>query len=605
MLVPAALVTGVAAGGCVDLSLEPRHAPESLAIVPADTMLMVGDQVQYSVVVLDQDGRPIEPLPSWARPVWKSDNAATLHMSPDGSASAVDYAETEVTVSYAGLRARTPVRVNPTQLTLTAPYYYLTQGVQNKVRGVPLIEGRAALLRVFVTGDRLSYYQPRVEALFFRDDALIHGVAMSPEFRRLPTEVDEGLLEQSYNALIPAPVIAGGIDLEIRLDLDGLVPATPESRLRIPAEGRVRLDVRTVPRLDLVVVPIVGPSDPRGEIRLWTGDITADSEKLRFLRSVLPVADLSARVHEGFVTTANLATGKGWGDLLAELVFLRIREGEQGYYYGAVQLGEDAIWDGLGQIGYPASVGRPDPVTLTHELGHNMGLRHAPCGGATAPDQAYPFEGGAIGAWGYDFHSGRVVSGSLYKDVMGYCSPQWISDFHFSRAMGFRLFREEPATGAMAMDSPERPQGAGDRTLLLWGRADDGGLVLDPAFMVDAPVSLPAEVGPYRLEGLGPRGEPRFSLDFAMRPLEYGGGNFVFTVPFDPARDGALERVVLSGPEGSYTLERFGSASIAMVTERGSGKLKAVLRDWDGAWPRALPLAERDSEVAVSEGLPF
>ena len=596
---------GVAAGGCVDLSFEPRHAPASLAIMPADTMLMVGEQVQYSVVVLDQDGRPIEPLPSWARPVWRSDNAATLHVSPDGSASAVDYAETEVTVSYAGLHARTPVRVNPTQLTLTAPYYYITQGVQNMVRGVPLIEGRDALLRVFVTGDRLSYYQPRVEALFFHDDALIHGVAMSPEFRRLPTRVDEGRLEQSYNALLPGRVIARGIDLEIRLDLDGVVPTTPESRLRIPAEGRVRLDVRALPRLDLVVVPIVGPSDPAGEIRRWTADITPDSEKLQLLRAILPVSDLSVRVHEGLVTTANLAMGKGWGDLLAELVFLRIREGEQGYYYGAVQLGDDAIWDGLGQIGYPASVGKPDPATLTHELGHNMGLRHAPCGGATAADVAYPYSGGAIGAWGYDFHSGRVVSASLYKDVMGYCNPQWVSDYHFARAMGFRLFREEPAAVAVAMDLPERPQGAGDRTLLLWGRADNGGLVLDPAFMVDAPVSLPTEDGPYRLEGLGPRGEPRFSLGFAVRPLEYGGGNFVFTVPFDPGRDGALGRVVLSGPEGSYTLERFGSAPMAMITERGSGRLKAVLRDWDGAWPRALPLAERDSEVAVSEGLPF
>ena len=574
-------------------------------ILPADTMLMVGEQVQYSVSVLDQDGEPIEPLPSWAPPVWESANPATLQIAPNGSASAVDYAETEVTVFFAGMRTRTPVRVNPTQLTLTAPYYYLTQGVQNRIGGVPLIEGRDALLRVFVTGDRLSYYQPRVEALFFRDDALIHGLAMSPEFRRLPTEVEEGLLEQSYNALIPGRVIAQGIDLEIRLDLDRVVPATPESRLRIPAEGRVRLDVRTMPRLDLVVVPIVGRSDPAGEIREWTGDITADSEKLRLLRSVLPVADLSARVHEGFVTTANLATGKGWGDLLAEVVFLRIREGEQGYYYGAIQLGEDAIWDGLGQIGYPASVGRADPITLTHELGHNMGLRHAPCGGATAPDQAYPYEGGVVGAWGYDFESGRVVSASLYKDVMGYCRPRWISDYHFSRAMGFRLFREEPAAGTVAMDLPARAQGAGDRTLLLWGRTDDDGLVLDPAFMVDAPVSLPTEDGPYRLEGLGPRGERRFSLSFAIRPLEYGGGNFVFTVPFDPDRDGALERVVLSGPEGSYTLERFGSAPVAMITERGSGRLKAVLRDWDGAWPRALPLAERHSEVAVSEGLPF
>lgn len=574
-------------------------------ILPADTMLMVGERVQYSVLVLDQNGEPIEPLPSWAQPVWESANPTTLHISPDGSASAVDYAETEVMVLFAGMRARTPARVNPTQLTLTAPYYYLTQGIQNKVRGVPLIEGRDALLRVFVTGDRLSYYQPRVEALFFRDDALIHGVAMSPRFRRLPTDVDEGRLEQSYNALIPGQVIARGIDLEIRLDLDGVVPTTPESRLRIPAEGRVRLDVRTVPRLDLVVVPIVGPSDPNGEIREWTRDIAPGSEKLRLLRAVLPVNDLSVRVHEGFMTTANLAMGAGWGELLTELVLLRIREGERGYYYGAVQLGADAIWDGLGQIGYPASVGQPDPVTLTHELGHNMGLQHAPCGGAIAPDPAYPSDGGAIGAWGYDFEGGRVVNASLYKDLMGYCTPVWISDYHYSRAMGFRLFREEPTAGTAAMDSPGRSRGAGERTLLLWGRTGADGPVLDPAFMVDAPVSLPTEDGPYRLEGLGPRGERHFSLSFAVWPLEYGGGSFVFTVPFDPDRDGSLERVVFTGPSGSYTLEQRGSRPMAMVTERGSGKLRALLRDWDGAWPRTLPLAQRDSEVVVSEGLPF
>lgn len=605
----------------MDLTLEPNRTPTSLTVIPADTMLMVEERAQYSVAVLDQDGTPIEPLPSWARPVWKSKDPATLHMSPDGSATAVSYAETEVTVSYAGLRARTPVRVNPTRITLTAPSYYITQGVQNSVRGMPLIEGRAGLLRIFVTGDRLSYYQPRVEALFYRSDALVHGMAMSPEFRRLPTEVDESRLDLSFNALIPRWVIAPGTDLVIRLDIDRTVPATPESRLRIPDEGKIRLDVRTVPRLDLVIVPVVVSSDPSGEIRRWTEDITPGSEKLRPLRSLLPVADMSVNVHEGFVTTADLATGAGWGELLAELVFLRIREGGRGYYYGAVHLGDDAIWDGLGQIGYPASVGKPDPVTLTHELGHNMGLLHAPCGGAIGADAAYPYSGGTIGVWGYDFFSERVVSASLYKDVMSYCGPQWVSDYHFARALAFRLFREAPvgtsAAGAgpgptdlttadsRSVDPPAPSVAANERTLLLWGRAGNGELVLDPAFMVDAPVTLPTEDGPYRLEGVGARGERRFSLSFAAWPLEHGGGNFVFTVPFDPERDGVLERVVLSGPEGSYALERFGSTPMAMVVDRATGKFRGVLRDWNGAWPAALPGTERDAEIVISEGLPF
>ena len=321
------------------------------------------------------------------------------------------------------------------------------------------------------------------------------------------------------------------------------------------------------------------------------------------------------------MSTANLNTGKGWGELLAELVFLRIREGERGYYYGAMQLGEDAIWDGLGQFDYPASIGKADPVTLAHELGHNMSLRHAPCGGAIAADMAYPYNGGAIGAWGYDFEQERIVSASLYKDLMGYCEPEWISDYHFARAMGFRLFREALVMGnARAGDvAAAGPGGTGDwlsgpaaqdggtyspataqKTLLLWGRAGLGELVLDPAFVVDAPVSLPTEDGPYRLEGHGPAGERRFSLSFAIC-LTRGGTCLLGAIrPIGTVRFSG----VLSGPEGSHTLERFGSTPMAMVTERGSGKLKAVLRDWDGAWPPGLTLSASEAEIVVSEGLP-
>ena len=598
-------MAALAVGGCVDLTFEPDDVPTSLLIVPADTMLKVGDKLRYSVVVLDQDGEPIEPLPSWATPVWESADPATLHIAPDGSASAVDYAETEVAASFAGLNARTPVRVNPTKLTLTSPYHYITQGIQNRVRGVRLIAGRDALLRVFVTGDRLSYYQPRVEALFYRSDALVHGVAMSPEFRRLPVEVDEGRLDKSFNTIVPGSLIAPGTDLVIVLDKDGVVPATSESQLRIPARGRMSLEVETVPRFELVVVPIVVASDPNGEVHRWVEDITPNSDKLRLVRSVLPIAELSVKHHEGFVSTADLSSGAGWGELLGELIFLRIREGERGYYYGALNLDEDAHWDGLGQIGYPASVGRSDPATLAHELGHNLGLRHAPCGGAAGVDKAYPYDGGEIGVWGYDFLSERVVHPSLYKDVMGYCDPTWISDYSFARAMGFRLYREAGVMGDVAAEAADEPFAGDVRTLLLWGRVGDGQLVLDPAFMVDAPVTLPTEDGPYRLDGLGPLGEHRFSLRFATRQLDHGGANFVFTVPFDPDRDGALERVVLSGPEGSYTLERAGSSPMAMVTDRVNGKLRAMLRDWDGTWPPALRSDARHSEVAVSEGLPF
>ena len=57
--------------------------------------------------------------------------------------------------------------------------------------------------------------------------------------------------------------------------------------------------------------------------------------------------------------------------------------------------------------------------------------------------------------WGYDRFGGSglggVVDPSEYKDLMGYCSPRWVSDYHFKRAMDFRLFTETPAEVARAV----------------------------------------------------------------------------------------------------------------------------------------------------------
>ena len=594
-------------------------------------MLMVGETVQFQVRALDAAGDPVEPLPHWVRPRWESEGPGTLEIAPDGAARALAFAETEVSVHLSGLRARTTVRINPARLRLSAPAWYITQGVQNRARAVPLIAGREALLRVFLTGDRPSFYQPRVEALFYRDDALIRGELMEPAFRLLPTEVDESRIDQSFNVRLPGALINRGIAFEIVLDRDRTVPHAPSSKLRIPEHGRLRMDPVQVPRFDLVLVPVVQASNPNDDVRRWVADMVPESDKLSTLRSLLPVHEIRVRVHEGYVTTANLATGAGWGELLGELVYLRIREGERGYYYGALDLQEDAIWDGLGQIGYPASVGATDPVTLTHELGHNLGLRHAPCGGATAADARYPYNGGAIGAWGYDFASQRVVSAALYKDVMGYCDPQWVSDYHFTRAMNFRRFEEaglmggggrggvagaDLRLGAEPAGEPpgvawSRPSGSRARTapsgpaLLLWGRVGPDGLVLDPAFTVDLPPALPTAEGPYRLTGTGPAGEIRFDFRFAMRPLEHGGGHFVFALPFDPARDGRLAEIVLTGPGESVVLDAQTSRPMALITDRRDGRLRAVLRDWSGGWPGELSLAPGDAEVVVSEGLPL
>lgn len=599
---------------CADLAFIPEHVPTSLALTPSDTLVAVGDVVAYRLVVLDQNGDSVRPAPAWARPVWTTSNASAVRVSPDGVVETLRGADASVSVSVAGLSASSRLRINPPNLVLSAPAVHLTQGIQRGNGLVPLIAGRQALLRVFVTGDQVSFYRPQVHAFFWQANRLVHSVVMHSESDVLSNFVQEGRLDRSHNAVVPGDVLQPGVTMVVELNRDGSVPLAPGSTVRWPAEDRIKLDVRALPRLDLTVVPVLVASDSSKLALAWVQDIGADSEHLHLTRSALPVGELNVAVREPFTTSVDLTSGAGWGELLTDLTFLHRREGERGYYYGAVALPAGSNWTGLGYIGeFRVSVGAPDGATLAHELGHNFGLRHAPCGGANGPDRGYPYDDGSIGVWGYDFRNSRLVNPTLYKDVMGYCYPSWMSDYHFSKAMAYRLATEASALpdGAGLLNGAGRPESRGwetttrrTKSLVLRGTVGNGMLRLEPAFLMEMAPEWPSGGGPYRLEGYGPAGEPRFSFSFAPTPLEFGGGGFFFALPYDPARDGALTRVALSGPDGHRVLEESGAEPVAVFTDRATGRMRAVLRGWTGEATGSAAVLDGTVDVTVSYGLP-
>ena len=132
-----------------------------------------------------------------------------------------------------------------------------------------------------------------------------------------------------------------------------------------------------------------------------------------------------------------------------------------------------------------------------------------------------------------------------YKDLMGYCNPDWVSDYHFKRALDHRR-----ATENFSMTPPADPAQPA-KTLLLWGGVGDDEFLLEPAFLVEGRPKLPRSGGPYRIEGLGVDGDTRFSFSFTPDAVEFGGGHFLFAVPHDPERDGALDRVCFPAPKAS------------------------------------------------------
>ena len=69
--------------------------------------------------------------------------------------------------------------------------------------------------------------------------------------------------------------------------------------------------------------------------------------------------------------------------------------------------------------------------TAIHEVGHEHGRNHAPCGTSSGLDEAFPHSMGEIGTWGYDLVTGELWPPNNTRDVMSYCNPVWVSDYNF------------------------------------------------------------------------------------------------------------------------------------------------------------------------------
>ena len=82
----------------------------------------------------------------------------------------------------------------------------------------------------------------------------------------------------------------------------------------------------------------------------------------------------------------------------------------------------------------------------------------------------------------------------------------------------------------------------------------------------------------------------------------HGGSHFFFAVPIEPEWEDSLERIVLTGPEGWAAVDREDERAITVVRDRATGRIRAILRDWDGTLPAGLR-GGGGLEVATTRGL--
>ena len=422
-------------------------------------------------------------------------------------------------------------------------------------------------------------------------------MTMTRDANQIPALADQGDLGLSYNAVIPAEIIVPGVELVVEVDPAGTLPLTAESEIRFPYEGSHSLNVVQVPPMQLTLVPVMEAAEPDTSVLGWVRGVSAESPQVGLLKHAFPFGEFSVSPHEPYFTSLDLTTQSGRSGLLGELEALRASEGGTGYYYG-VAASVSGFVRGWAELPGWVSMGGASPTTLAHEIGHNFSLQHAPCGNPDYVNRAFPYTDGSIGVWGYDFRDGSVVPPGHSTDIMTYCyALPWISDFHFNEIIDHRARLAAGAASASAAAS-----NAPSDMLVLWGGAVDGELWIDPAFPMRAAARLPEGWGPYRIHGTNSDGQTLFSLDFMPTKVAHGGRHFFFTVPIEAEWEDALERITLTGPEGEAHVDQADERRITVVTEPGTGRLRAILRDWEGALPDILR-GEADLEVSVTRGL--
>lgn len=467
--------------------------------------------------------------------------------------------------------------------------YQMLQSVQRTDNSVPMVAQRAAYMRVFGIASAPNTRQAMIRVRLFLAGAQIDSFDLNAAAGVVPTTVDTASLSGSWNVLIPAARVVSGLSFSAELDPDDAIPETNKADNRFPPSGMTPVAVQSVPQLDMRFVPVTQ------SINGLTGAVNSLNKDNYFdlTRRMFPLGSTTVDVRAPFTTAAPVLQsndGNGaWSTILGEVNALRGAEGANWHYLGVVQVTYGSGIAGLGYIGWPAAVAwdrLPSAAEVfTHELGHNFGRNHAPCGGPSGVDALYPYANAGIGVWGMDLGPMQLRSPLTYVDVMSYCNPDWISDYNYLAI----LSRRGPGAAVAGVRAAAAPG------LLIWGRIVQGSVVLEPAFEVNAPALLPAQAGTHRVEGFDSSGTRMFGISFEgdlVADLPRGEErHFAFVVPLtrsELARLGSIRLVgqgLTAGRSANAALRTGGPVSRSVST-RPAGTATGVR--WNPSYPLAV-----------------
>jgi Peptidase M66 len=412
-----------------------------------------------------------------------------------------------------------------------------------------LVAGKPAVLRAYVNAT-----QAGITGVIVRATASVNGATLGTLDLTAPSSVPitdtATSLASTYWGVLPKDWIKSGLEVKLEVDATRSLSESNEAnnvQVLKPAVG-------TGNKLYLTMVPII-----QGGKTAQTLDAAAQAELKAALMRYWPLADVDIQVRAPYTIKS---------DGMTELIALRTADGSKRYYYGF----EESCC-GVGYVGYPVAAGNANPRTIGHELGHNFGRNHAPCG-PSDPDVNYPNNSGKLDFWGLDPRDNSLVDPTGSYDLMSYCGPDWVSEYMYSRVQSF-LEQNPPGDKASA---------AASNLLLVSGTVSNGQVSLEPLQRITGaatftPTSTPASTptsGQYALRLETASGDKQVSFDLRTAIYEDAAGNetqkshFSFTMP-DP---GSISKLTLS-ENGAVKLEQ--SAATTLRTQSSQVQSSQVI----------------------------
>ncbi|GLH74968.1 hypothetical protein GETHLI_34700 [Geothrix limicola] len=541
-------------------------------------------------------------------------------------------------VAGPGGTASSPFTVTPPPAGVTLDLHVdkveLTQSTQTLDNSVPIVAGKPGLIRAFVLANQANTATPAVRITLLNNGVAVGGypkLVAAPGLS-VPQAVDESTLTSSWNLSVPGTDLTtptgSGYSILAEVDPTGAVPEIDKTNNTFTAT----LNGTTVPTFKTTIFPVVLGSG--------TGNIT-EANKAQWvarLAKMFPISSVDVAVGSTFTGSVSTLTSdnsdKSWDTLLSDLTAKHLADqANDRYYYGAVKVSYSNGTAGLGwvpnspgdaykyrtAVGWDKASGYADgglfPEVFSHETGHNMGRQHSPCGTASNPDPNYPNTseyvingiGGGIGKWGYDSVLNALHSPLTNKDIMGYCTPNWVSDYVYKSILSFRAgssgFLVVSAEDAILPTAPARQE-----CLIVRGIIHENGQAdLLPSFRTEAwPSTLPI-AGDFTLECQDAQGRAVFTtplelMDLGCSPQDHVR-HFVMALPLDPAKLDAIAglRVLRAGqvvtslhpasPKGSIT------AATPSAQRQAGGKVQLA---WDASLHPAALVRDADSGEVIA-----